>query len=229
MSLEQFATEYIVSIGTATLKIKKMPSLNRFLLRKEGVYYSGRDLKVGYELVFDESLAANKWYGILIESGGTVGISPYVQSNGDTLGWYIRNGSEFLKTLHDSDALFDTPEKVIRAAKLAYDKLTESNTAQDFIYPEYDNSLQVLEEDLDEQGSIDAFYYIAYMDNDKSSVGVVDYCSGSKYKSNDLKLVINECFTHPKNAIDYAKSFAKLNQLKYEPFDSKYHSSYAGG
>ncbi|EQM48800.1 hypothetical protein D051_0852 [Vibrio parahaemolyticus VPCR-2010] len=86
-----------------------------------------------------------------------------------------------------------------------------------------------LEEDLDEHGCLDAFYYIVYMDKDKSSVGVIDFCNATKYKSDDLRLVIEECFTHPKSAIDYAKSFAKLNQLKYEPFDSKYHSSYSGG
>jgi hypothetical protein len=71
----------------------------------------------------------------------------------------------------------------------------------------------------------DTFYFVAFVDNERATVQVIDLGYSVDYQRNHWSLVDDETFTDRDEAIAHGRALATVNGLTYEPFESRYDKS----
>jgi hypothetical protein len=71
----------------------------------------------------------------------------------------------------------------------------------------------------------DTFYFVAFKGRDKFTLIVIDLAHCVSYERDEWHVVDEENFTTPEEAIAHARTLAIVNNLNYEPFESRYDKS----
>lgn len=214
MPMSIYATAYSIHLGKFVVNLAKIQKVPR------GTDYNSYDLE---EMV-------GKWIA-------------EVRQEEQERGYYIDNDNKVVDmsnypfiTLHTdfmhpylfmSNAAFDCPESAMCAVKQYISNNFDDSNSCETQFPEYRDDIDPAEEDLDEDGCRNVIYFVIYSARDESIVTVCDVSEACSYERHEFRLIDDNTFRHPLSAIEYAKAFARLNFLKYEPFDSRYGSSFS--
>ncbi|UKA04883.1 hypothetical protein [Photobacterium damselae] len=110
-------------------------------------------------------------------------------------------------------------ETVCEAKRFLMEQKNELNI-ESRLFPQIEHFLISEDDNSDETN-----FYVIYPRGDVSEVSVIDLSVNCLWELSDWSLVISDAFHNHKSAIFYARTFAEINSLKYDPFESRYNRS----
>ncbi|MCY9861409.1 hypothetical protein OTK49_02610 [Vibrio coralliirubri] len=192
-------------------------------------------------IIYSNENGSGKWVAI-IQGQGNHG---YISNGGGYINWACRVMHQFTRILVTS-CVFDTAEQALEASKTMIDTLSSlskdevnklSSGSMDearskFVIDQYalpkppEDKVEDLEIEEDEHSET-TFFFIAHSDSTEASITVIDLHHCVDYERSEFRVIDEVNFRTAPAAIKYAKQVARLNGLKYEPFDTRYFSKYS--
>lgn len=248
-NLIEHATEFAISIDSYSVKLNKRSDTVKthyYLDHTEYTHLKVVDRPDYHPIPEDATIlycnerGAGKWQ-VTIQNERTHG---FVTDDGGFIDWACRIMHQFDRILVNS-CVFETPEEALVGAQQVIDKL--SGMERDDInelsketikearckfeiegyalpVPPEDNMDDI--ELVDDEESESTFFFVAHGDREKTTVTVIDLHHSVNYERDEFAVIDDVNFRTAPAAIKYAKEVAKLNGLKYQPFESRYYSKF---
>ncbi|ELP5902259.1 hypothetical protein QTV49_004288 [Vibrio vulnificus] len=248
INLTGYATKFSVPIDEeATIELTKKTLSNGFRYVYEDTEYSTQNFSTIPEgaIVISVDIDREGMWSATVSSK-PLGFKVFALEDNMYLNWSHRLDTMFGEVLIEH-SYFDTPEQAYENASSVYSILKtldkDEINKQSGLYlnslrkslcndrqfylpnpPEDQGHHREIDSDTQE---VETFFFVAFPYGDKSRVTVIDLSHACGYERGDWASISEHNFNTAPAAIKYARQFAKLNDLVYEEFDSRYCSEYS--